>query len=406
MQRVAMEVEDVELLTASGEEPSVPRTLPSPRKLAVIVAGLFGFVAVAGLVAATYGSNTLHTPRQLLESSQMIDEATANVMAFHPHAKDQVRVRALVTKGLAKISKRLAENPEMAARLDSIKLTTAQKRDVLRSVANMRNPAVQKLGQRVANALSQGYSEGQEGVGRRFMDMLKTDKEVLRSLHDNAFPASAHKLTSEDIYLDTERMRIMKELPRALEMHSDPKADSSRRLADATDIASLSKGMLTGEHADSMAIKFEEALGIFAGLVEQARVALDQIDQVGEDYGWNSKIPYQAKSLVGGLAFVTECLDCVQRADSNEVKLVMCPMKYASAATDFLEALDNVMGLQNGHFWGDSKASTSLPTNGQASGWSAPQQQQTASNNWNSAQQANPWGAPAPAPGSAPTGFR
>merc|ERR1712083_632231 len=98
--------------------------------------------------------------------------------------------------------------------------------------------------------------------------------------------------------------------------------------------------------------KFEEGLGVLCGMLEQTRVALDQIDFVGESFDVDMKIPYWAKSLVGGLDFVSELADCVMRGESNEVKLMMCPMKYASAATDFLESIDNVMGLSNGHFFG------------------------------------------------------
>merc|ERR1712151_744976 len=103
-----------------------------------------------------------------------------------------------------------------------------------------------------------------------------------------------------------------------------------------------------------------EALGVFAGLLEQCRVALDQIDFVGESFDIDMKIPYWAKSMIGGLDFVTEMADCVSRGQNNQVKLMMCPMKYASAATDFLESVDNVMGLSNGHFW-NGGSTTPMP---------------------------------------------
>merc|ERR1712125_273036 len=102
---------------------------------------------------------------------------------------------------------------------------------------------------------------------------------------------------------------------------------------------------------DDMGAKFEEALGVFAGLLEQCRVALDQIDFVGESFDIDMKIPYWAKSMIGGLDFVSELSDCLMRGGENQVKLMMCPMKYASAASDFLESVDNVFGFNNGHFW-------------------------------------------------------
>merc|ERR1712232_608508 len=113
---------------------------------------------------------------------------------------------------------------------------------------------------------------------------------------------------------------------------------------------------------DDMGAKFEEALGVFAGLLEQCRVALDQIDFVGESFDIDMKIPYWAKSMIGGLDFVSELSDCVMRSENNQVKLMMCPVKYASAATDFLESVDNVFGFNNGHFWGGG---SSTPAPGQ-----------------------------------------
>merc|ERR1712232_1149019 len=129
---------------------------------------------------------------------------------------------------------------------------------------------------------------------------------------------------------------------------------------------------LTEDSFDGMGSKFEEGLGLLSGLLEQARGALDQIDFVGESFDVDMKIPYWAKSLIGGLDFIGELSDCVMRGQSNQVKLMMCPMKYASAATDFLESFDNVMGVSNGHF---SSGDTTSPA---APGYSSKQQPQYA----------------------------
>merc|ERR1711953_843031 len=108
--------------------------------------------------------------------------------------------------------------------------------------------------------------------------------------------------------------------------------------------------MLSSSSLDGLSVKFEEALGIFAGLLEQARVVLDQTDFLGETLNADVKISSSAKSLVGALSFVTELADCVARSDDNQVKLVMCPMKYASAASDAFECIDNIMGENGANF--------------------------------------------------------
>merc|ERR1712226_1758840 len=104
---------------------------------------------------------------------------------------------------------------------------------------------------------------------------------------------------------------------------------SSSGSSSGADISQTSPGSaLTEDSFDGMGTKFEEGLGVLSGLLEQCRVALDQIDFVGESFDIDMKIPYWAKSLVGGLDFVAELADCVMRGQSNQVKLMMCPMKY------------------------------------------------------------------------------
>merc|ERR1711953_943991 len=91
----------------------------------------------------------------------------------------------------------------------------------------------------------------------------------------------------------------------------------------------------------------EEALDFFGGLEEQARVAMDQIDFIGASFGWDSKIPSEAKSGVGAADFFTNVADCVMRADGNDVKEGMCPAKYGSALFDAISFVDNEMGIAN-----------------------------------------------------------
>jgi hypothetical protein len=102
--------------------------------------------------------------------------------------------------------------------------------------------------------------------------------------------------------------------------------------------------------------KWTQGLGVASTLLEECRVILDQVDFVGEAFGKDVGVPYWAKSAVGGLDFMTELTDCALRDHGNEVKLMMCPMKYASAFTDLISGIDNIFGVDNGEggeaFWG------------------------------------------------------
>merc|ERR1712048_820995 len=101
---------------------------------------------------------------------------------------------------------------------------------------------------------------------------------------------------------------------------------------------------------DDMQGKSDEssATAFFGALEEQTRTLLDQIDFVGNSFGWDSHIPSVAKAGVGGLSFLTNVADCVSRADGNDVKEELCPVHYASAAFDSISAIDNMLGIDNG----------------------------------------------------------
>jgi len=91
----------------------------------------------------------------------------------------------------------------------------------------------------------------------------------------------------------------------------------------------------------------EEATNFFGGFLEQTRSLLDEIDFVGNSFGWDSKIPSEAKSGVAAGSFFTNVADCVTRAEGNDVKEGMCPFKYGSAAFDAVSLIDNAMGVSN-----------------------------------------------------------
>merc|ERR1719410_503847 len=170
-------------------------------------------------------------------------------------------------------------------------------------------------------------------------------------------------------------------------------SSSSSSSSDISENSKLAGSMLEGADLDALSKQFEEGLGIVAGIIEQVRVVLDQSDFVADAFGKDIKIPYWAKSLVGGLDFVSELADCVMRSEDNQVKLIMCPAKYASAATDFLESLDNVMGIDGANFFGKSGTSSSTaPVSSNQFTQAAPAPAPSA------------WGAAPAAPAAAPQG--
>mmetsp|Transcript_86517 Transcript_86517/g.242267 ORF Transcript_86517/g.242267 Transcript_86517/m.242267 type:complete len:465 (-) Transcript_86517:148-1542(-) len=379
-----------------------------PRNLVGVAVGLACVVACV-VVAATSGSGT--TPdvesgsaRALLESQGMIDVATSNIMKtsgklISPRHEEQVR--GMVAGGLKNITNRIRiGNPEAYEQLNSLFLTTEQRHGVLHVVGHMSDPRVQQIGFEVAKTVKEGMHEGPEGVKRRLVQRFKDRAPQLKQLRDEIFPAALRRLEGTDRHpgFDPDSMRIIKDFPQSWKLEQGANRPAPRLLVDdwdswgedsmsssrnsgsssrssmhtqsnpssSGDISQSGKrgSMLSDDDMQGMSTKLTEGLGVVAGLVEQCRVFLDQIDFCGESFGVNLKIPYWAKSLVGGLSFVTELSDCVSRADDNQVKMMMCPMKYASAFTDFMSMVDNLMGVNNGHFWESLKGGGTSATAG------------------------------------------
>eukprot|EP00928_Gymnodinium_smaydae_P068684 TRINITY_DN518_c0_g1_i1.p1 TRINITY_DN518_c0_g1~~TRINITY_DN518_c0_g1_i1.p1 ORF type:complete len:413 (-),score=114.05 TRINITY_DN518_c0_g1_i1:197-1435(-) len=385
--------------SGSSEEQAASPVRMSPLRVGVVA---IGFAVVASCCAAvlylrsvapaaSLGGST--SARALLESPEMVDEATTNFVTWSDgKLRDEPRLRKRIQSGLAKITARIQrENPEMFQRLEARQLSPAEKGDVLKVVAGMRHPGVQSLGRALAETVSASRAEGREGLKKKLHAQFGSKMHSLRQLQEEVFPESLRRASKDvsdsQLFLNVEKMLIVKQFP-------DSWKAGERRLAydsfqavkvppvDISDDPKDAGSILESDDLDLMAEHFEEALGIIAGLLEQSRVALDQVDLVGEGFGKDMKIPYQAKSAVGALDFVTELADCVMRADNNEVKLVMCPMKYASAAADALEAIDNIMGIDNGKL--EANAQTQAAQHTQQSGWAA--QYPTQAPAWNAQQ--------------------
>jgi len=383
-QRVPAE-EDPELLSASDDGDSASKSISTKLRVGMIGAVCLAVAAATYVVAVVNGAGSASEPesapvgsaRALLESPRMAETMKGNYEKFAPELKgtdDQLLGKLQL--GMKKLTNHIkGTDPKVFDQLNLLQLSEAQQQGVLKVVANMADDRVQKVGRELGKLAKDSKVAGkstfsQETLKRKLEESFTQNKTALADLRNELLPAPLRKMVDKnwDITFDAEKMRLMRDNRDSWDVEVAMDKPSSRRLLDqwgtsntgSTDISSSSPGtMLTSSSFDGMGTKFEEGLGVFCGLLEQARVALDQIDFVGESFDVDMKIPYWAKSLIGGLDFVTELSDCVMRGESNEVKLMMCPMKYASAATDFLESVDNVMGINNGHFFGG--ATTAAP---------------------------------------------
>jgi hypothetical protein len=368
-ERVAMDEEDPEFLTATDGEES-PKKWTTPWKIGGTLLGVACLTLAAAAYVVTGQQSEAARPnsaRALLESAEMAETMKDNYIKFVPSLKNEDRrLRDKIQSGMQKITAHIQNTePQVFEQLSLFDLSPEQKTNVLKVVGNMGDNRLQGIGKEVARLAKDSKSEDE--LKRKLSQGFAQNKSKLSKLRNEVL-APLRKLVDEDLDMtfDTDRMRLFRNSKDSWNVEVSMDKPSSRRLLDSwgtstgssgTDVSSTSPGtMLTSSSFDGMGTKFEEGLGVLCGMLEQARVALDQIDFVGESFDVDMKIPYWAKSLIGGLDFVTELSDCVMRGSTNEVKLMMCPMKYASAATDFLESVDNVLGINNGHFFGATTA--------------------------------------------------
>jgi hypothetical protein len=384
-ERIPADEEDLELSTASSDG-------ESPKKWAALKLGVAGIgLAVLAIATAAYvvggareselDKAPINSARALMESPEMANTIKGNYMKLTPElkAKDEEMLKRIQV-GMKRLMKHMKEmSPKAHEQLDQLSLSDGQKRGILQVVGSLGDGRLQAVGKEIAKMGKDSKIQGkntfsQEAMKRKLAQSFEQNKTKLVQLRNELVPAALRQMLDKDwdVTFDAEKTRLVRTSKDSWDVEMAMDRPTSRRLVDTSDewgSSSSSSGgditktapgsTLTSDSFDGMGSKFEEGLGVFSGLLEQARVALDQIDFVGESFDVDMKIPYWAKSLVGGLDFVGELSDCVMRGESNEVKLMMCPMKYASAATDFLESIDNVMGVNNGHFF--SGGSTTQP---------------------------------------------
>eukprot|EP00929_Paragymnodinium_shiwhaense_P034440 TRINITY_DN1873_c0_g1_i1.p1 TRINITY_DN1873_c0_g1~~TRINITY_DN1873_c0_g1_i1.p1 ORF type:complete len:467 (-),score=120.12 TRINITY_DN1873_c0_g1_i1:290-1690(-) len=350
----------------SGEDSPSPQVQNrfSSKRLFAIGAGLLGLAGCACAVVSTGPQPTLQpvgviSARQLLEHPEFIDAASNNVWQLgkqHMAGKEH-KLKPAVHRMMSKLSEIIAEyDPEGAQHLDKIQLSPAQRSDAIAVVKRMGDRRVQAVGKEVLQIALKHKDDGEKSMQKiadEFRATFSPRKQELSALRESVLPASVRE--------------------REEAADTDVEEAAARRLGttkhctgDATQCNP--GGAITSAMGTDMSMKMEDALALIGGLAEQARLALDEANTIGTSFGSvNHHVPWYFRSLVGGLAFGTETLDCVMRQDdvhttkkdgttvlkssvggeSNSVKLAMCPMKYAGAGMDALSGINNIMGVQN-----------------------------------------------------------
>eukprot|EP00929_Paragymnodinium_shiwhaense_P026361 TRINITY_DN1569_c1_g1_i1.p1 TRINITY_DN1569_c1_g1~~TRINITY_DN1569_c1_g1_i1.p1 ORF type:complete len:475 (-),score=129.04 TRINITY_DN1569_c1_g1_i1:131-1555(-) len=349
----------------SGEDEEIAREVrPSnfgKKRVFAIGAGLLGLAGCAGAAvfanASSNGAAVSSAPaggltaRALLEHPDFIEAASQNIWALgqkHPSMQGKEhKLKPAVARMMASLSQIIAEqDPEGTQHLDNIGLSMEQKNDVVSVVKRMGDHRVQSVGQEVLQlAVKHKDDKDIEGLQDEVKSVFTPRKQELASLKEQVLP-------------DSIRQKV--------EQLTTPTEEQQRRLKTTSTHPAT---QLTNAMGNDMGMKIEDALGMIGGLAEQARLALDEANTIGTSFGTvQHHVPWYWRSLVGGLAFGTETMDCILRQDDiketdkktgqqvlvsghggspNTVKMAMCPMKYAGAGMDFISGVNNAMGIQN-----------------------------------------------------------
>eukprot|EP00929_Paragymnodinium_shiwhaense_P054297 TRINITY_DN271_c0_g1_i8.p1 TRINITY_DN271_c0_g1~~TRINITY_DN271_c0_g1_i8.p1 ORF type:complete len:484 (+),score=120.84 TRINITY_DN271_c0_g1_i8:86-1453(+) len=343
-------------LSGDDAAPEVRPSSFSAKRMLAVGAGLLGLAGCAGAaVFARAPSDQGMKPvegisaRALLEDPDFLDVASNNVWTLgqqHMQGKEH-KLKPAVRRMMSSLSQIIAEHdPEGSQHLDKIRLSKEQKDDVVAVVKRMGDRRVQSVGKDVLEiALKHKDDKNTDGLEKELKSVFTPRREELQALKESVLPKSLRD--KAEAAVSSEEVQ-------------------SRRLGTST--TSNPGGMLTNAMGSDMSMKLEDALAVIGGLAEQARLALDESSTIGTSFGTVSHhVPWYWRSLVGGLAFGTETMDCMLRQDDqhetkkdgttvlksgnsgqvNSVKMAMCPMKYAGAGMDFMSGVNNMMGIQN-----------------------------------------------------------
>merc|ERR1719162_384216 len=210
-----------------------PTTTWKPIRMKAVFAGIACLAACIGcalFLGAQSGER--NSVRNLLESSEMVEESTRNTMATMKGIKpdEEDFVRNTVAKAFQDITGHIKEtNPEMFKKLETTTLNSAQKERALTAVAAMRDPRVQQIGYEIAKAIHESKSGGRSAVKQRLLKDFGHRAPELRALKGELYHLAPVSIKS----FNPDHMALLKAVPesatRRLDRRRHPRCRRRRR---------------------------------------------------------------------------------------------------------------------------------------------------------------------------------
>jgi hypothetical protein len=364
--------EDPEDFSTGTDDDSVVRRL-SPKRFFTAAALLLGLAATASAVKVLSASPSATDPhavdtqptmtaRSLLESKDFAEIAASNIRKITGGEID-VSAKDAAEKVRDMIAKTQTDDPETYGALNDRRLKLSQKDAVTNMMKQITDPRVLKIGEEVIRAIHEGHQVGgREGAKRRLLETFQSRLGEMQALKNKLIPAELRNIAAEGgkVTLNPDKLHLVQELEDSthIEFNVERKLSDNNNGGSDVSNSGTTGSMLTGKLGKDVSNKFEIGLSLVGGLMDQSRIALNMVDQLGENFGKELGIPWFSKSLMGGGAFLVQSGGCAMRTNDggghkgyNNIKLLMCPLKYASGFFDLLGGIDNLVGLDNNHFY-------------------------------------------------------
>jgi len=290
----------------------------------------------------------------LLESEELAELAAEQLMksgALHP--ADRPMVHSVASLGFGNISAMLGKGaPAAARRLDTYYLTEEQKAAVFGVVRGMGDRRVQSVGEEMTASLKNFLSTNaaDRGSMKNFIvGSLQPRMGEIRQLRDQVIGAPLRNLEDKDdparhfgLELNADRFRVVStwsddddgskwEFDMSAPQRSETILARSRRLSRGPSDAE-SRRLLEHE---------SKRLGVAGGIVEQAKVVLDQLKAITGETGTDIDVPQWITTLDGHVKpFISDLFECVMDHLGDATKMIACPMKFASAGIDVLAGVE------------------------------------------------------------------
>lgn len=339
-------------------------------RVSLVAAGCFALVACVAIAKSSSTGSTPadaskpHTARSVLESDELAVAATDNVMTAGRMLVDESQRGLVLSKARQYFQDLTAvvqkKDPRGLAALEQVHMTDEQKGAMIRSLASMTDPRVQRLGLYVAQAVRKSPSDDPADIERSVKDVLTPHMEEIRRLQEEHRLEPLRELMSGvpqsnwHLDLDAGQIGVLKTFGDNWELRISAPSEERRRLQETTETDSLQ----AIKETESPLKKADKGFAIIKMISDQALVVLNIVKQCAAMFGKDLNVNTWITSAIGAADFVFGLVSCELdgAAESMDtVQMAICPLESSSAGVSAMRWMLGFAGIlpdnkpENGH---------------------------------------------------------